>query len=110
MAAILAEPDGARIRGVSIDRISPWPLTESRAFRRETCTRCWRRSRLQVGSEERGLVLAYNEANREVSIVDRQLLLYRKYSTVRWPWEDLIAEHDKDANFQADDAALQLDA
>jgi hypothetical protein len=36
---------------------------------------------LQVDDEGRGLVLAYNEANREVSVVDRQLLLYRKYST-----------------------------
>jgi hypothetical protein len=24
--------------------------------------------------------------------VDRQLLFYRKYLTVSWPWEDLIAE------------------
>ena len=38
------------------------------------------------------MVLAYNEANREVSVVDRQVLLYRKYSTVQWPWEDLIRE------------------
>jgi hypothetical protein len=65
--------------------------------------------RLQVDDQGRGLVLAYNEANREVSVVDRQLLLYRKYSTVTWPWEDLIAQHDGDADFQADDAP-QLDA
>ena len=47
---------------------------------------------LQVDQDGRGLVLAYNEANSEVTVVDRQLLLYRRYSTVMWPWEDLIAE------------------
>ena len=44
--------------------------------------------RLQVDDEGRGLVFAYNEANREVSVVDRQLLLYRKHSTVTWPWQE----------------------
>jgi hypothetical protein len=47
---------------------------------------------LQIDSEGRGLVIAYNEAEAEISVVDRQLLLYRKYCTVKWPWEDLIAE------------------
>ena len=47
---------------------------------------------LQVDQDGRGLVLAYNDASTEISIVDRQLLLYRRYSTVKWPWEDIIAE------------------
>jgi hypothetical protein len=29
-----------------------------------------------------------------VSTVDHQLLLYRRFATVRWPWEDMIAEAD----------------
>ncbi len=47
---------------------------------------------LQVDAEGRGLVVAYNQAEGEVLVVDRQLLLYRKYCTVNWPWEDLIQE------------------
>lgn len=47
---------------------------------------------LQVDADGRGLVLAYDSQNDLVSVVDRQLLLYRRYATVRWPWEDIIAE------------------
>ena len=50
---------------------------------------------LQVDDDGRGLVVAYNEATAEITIVDRQLLLYRKYCTMKWPWEDLIAEAKK---------------
>jgi hypothetical protein len=58
---------------------------------------------LQVDADGRGLVLDYNESRGEVSIVDRQLLLYRRYSTVSWPWEDLI--HDAEARGEAFDSA-----
>ena len=47
---------------------------------------------LQVDEGGRGLVLTYNEATGDLTVVDRQLLLYRLFCTVRWPWEDLIAE------------------
>lgn len=47
---------------------------------------------LQVDEDGRGLVLAYDTRNELVSVVDKRLLLYRTYSTVKWPWEDLIAE------------------
>lgn len=49
---------------------------------------------LQVDSDGRGLVLAYDSQNELISVVDRQLLLYRRYATVRWPWEEIIAEVD----------------
>ena len=47
---------------------------------------------LQTDADGRGLVIAYNSATEEVTIIDRQLLLYRRYATVKWPWEDIIAE------------------
>jgi hypothetical protein len=49
-------------------------------------------------------VLSYNEATEEVSVVDRQLLLYRKYSTVSWPWEKMIEESSADEDYAADDS------
>jgi hypothetical protein len=110
MAAIMAEPDEALIRGVSINRIfAVAAAREPRVQKGNLHTVLEKIERLQVDDEGRGLVLAYNEANREVSVVDRQLLLYRKYSTVSWPWEELIAENDGDGAFAADDAALQLE-
>lgn len=110
MAAIMAESDNALIQGVSIDRIFAVASgRESRVQKGNLHTVLEKVERLQVDDDGRGLVLAYNEANREVSVVDRQLLLYRKYSTVTWPWEELIALSDADANFQADEAALPPD-
>lgn len=47
---------------------------------------------LQVDKDGRGLVIAFDESCDEITAVDRQLLFYRKFSTVRWPWEDLIEE------------------
>jgi len=40
--------------------------------------------------QERGiapLVLYYNDIARTVSLVDRELLFYRRYSKRPWPWE-----------------------
>jgi hypothetical protein len=56
---------------------------------------------LQVDSEGRGLVLAYDE-KKGVSVVDRQLLLYRRFATVSWPWEEIIEASSQDA-IEADD-------
>ncbi len=49
---------------------------------------------LQVDEDGRGLILGYSPATEEITIVDRQLLLYRLFSTVKWPWEDVIREAD----------------
>jgi hypothetical protein len=103
IAAILGEPDDALIRGVSIDRV--FAVThgrEERIQKGNLHTVLEKFESLQVDDDGRGLVIAYDEAHREVSVVDRQLLLYRKYLTVRWPWEELIAEATADANFQPD--------
>lgn len=50
---------------------------------------------LQVDDDGRGLILGYSQATEEVTIVDRQLLLYRRFATVKWPWEELILEADE---------------
>lgn len=47
---------------------------------------------LQVDEDGRGLVLAYDPQEERLTVVDKQLLLYRRFATVRWPWEDLIVE------------------
>lgn len=47
---------------------------------------------LQIDEDGRGLVLSYNEATDEVHVVDRQVLLYRKYTTIKWPWDHMVSE------------------
>ena len=56
---------------------------------------------LQVDGDGRGLVLAYDPSEEKISAVDKQLLLYRRFATVKWPWEDIIAETpDSDSAYQ----------
>lgn len=47
---------------------------------------------LQMDDQGRGLVISYDPQGEMVSVVDRQLLLYRRFATVKWPWEELIEE------------------
>ncbi len=59
--------------------------------------------KLQVDEEGRGLVIAYDDASQVVYIVDRQLLFFRRYSTIHWPWEELIKDSQNSKSFEADD-------
>lgn len=52
---------------------------------------------IQIDEDGRGLILSYDENKDEVYVVDRQLFLYRKFATVRWPWEQIIHEADQTA-------------
>lgn len=93
MAAILEEPDKHLLRAVNIDRIYEVAhARQARIQKGNLRTVLSNFARLQVDDEGRGLVLAFNESNDDVTVVDRQLLLYRKYATIRWPWETLIEE------------------
>lgn len=93
VAVVLDAIDEELIKGLPIDRIfEKANAREKRIQKGNLKTILEKFESLQVDQDGRGLVLAYNEANGEVTVVDRQLLLYRRYSTVKWPWEDLIAE------------------
>lgn len=93
MAVVLEAPDDDLLSGVGLDHIYDVAhARQSRIQKANLKTILENIQALQVDEEGRGLILAYNEANRTVSVVDPQLLLYRHYSTIKWPWEDLIRE------------------
>lgn len=93
MAVIMNSTDEELTKGLKIDRIFDMAnARESRVQKGNLRTVLERFESLQVDEDGRGLVLSYNSATGEMTVVDRQLLLYRRYATVRWPWEDLIAE------------------
>jgi hypothetical protein len=93
MAVILETPDEMALQGLSLDYVfQKAHAREPRIQKGNLRTVLEKFEQLQVDDQGRGLVIAYNEAEGEITVVDRQLLLYRKYSTVKWPWEDLIAE------------------
>lgn len=92
MAVILEAGDDHLIRGLTLDELfSAAYKRENRIQKGNLRAVLEKFEALQVDADGRGLVIAYNEANSEVSVVDRQLLLYRRYITVNWPWEDVIA-------------------
>jgi hypothetical protein len=93
MAVILDAPDDLALTSISLDYIFQEAHSrESRIQKTNLRTVLEKFEQLQVDGEGRGLVLAYNAVAGEITVVDRQLLLYRRYSTVKWPWEELIAE------------------
>lgn len=96
MATVLSASDEQLIAGISLDEIYVSAhAREPRIQKGNLATVLEKIEFLQVDEDGRGLILAYNEANRELSVVDRQLLLYRKYSTVKWPWEDLVRQAEE---------------
>lgn len=101
MAAIMSADDAALTNGLSAKSI--YVVAHARQVRVQLANLravLMKFPELQVDADGRGLVLAYDSQNELISVVDRQLLLYRRYATVKWPWEDIIAEvGDKDENY-----------
>lgn len=93
MAAILEADDQKLLNGFNLDSIFEVAhAREERIQKGNLRTVLEKFEQLQVDKHGRGLVLAYNDATGDVSVVDRQLLLYRRYLTVKWPWEDMVHE------------------
>ncbi|EMK6954762.1 TPA: hypothetical protein ACGFXT_003355 [Vibrio cholerae] len=95
MAAIVAAEDKLLIEGFTLDEILRIAAArQPRIIKTNLRTVLQKLEELQVDSDGRGLVIAFNDANDEVTIIDRRFLFYRKYVTINWPWEELIKEHD----------------
>lgn len=93
MKAIVEASDNKLQEGFSRDEIfdviSSW---EERIQKGNLGTVLRKLEELQVDSDNKGLVLSYDESTDAVFVVDRQLLFYRKHHTMKWPWEELIGE------------------
>lgn len=93
MAAIMESSDDELTTGLKIDTIFERASARERRVQKGNLRTVLEKfESLQVDSDGRGLVLSYNDATGEMTVVDRQLLLYRRFATVKWPWEDLIQE------------------
>jgi hypothetical protein len=93
MAVIMDANDGFLIDGLNLDVIYEIAKKrQSRIHKHNLRVVLEKIEELQIDEDGRGLVLAFNANTADITAVDRQLLLYRKFSTVQWPWEDLIRE------------------
>ena len=95
MAVVLEADDATLTGGMSIDRIFRQASSrESRIQKGNLRTILEKIDKLQIDDDGRGLIITYDQAQARVYIVDRQLFLYRKFATVKWPWETLIEVAD----------------
>jgi len=104
MAVILNAIDDELITGLSVERIfEEAKRREPRILLGNLKSILAKIESLQIDDQGRGLVLAYNPS-RGISVVDRQLLLYRRFATVSWPWEDIITSPStSDDSLQGDE-------
>jgi hypothetical protein len=58
---------------------------------------------LQADRKIDPLVLSYNDITKTVTLADRELLFYRKYSTAQWPWQSGYAEPEDGEDDDGDD-------
>lgn len=105
MAIIMAESDDSLREGVHLNRLYELAhARQPRIQRGNLRTILEKLDRLQVDKEGRGLVITYNTATQSISIVDRQLLLYRRYATASWPWQEVLDAVDQEEGaYEADD-------
>lgn len=93
VAAILESDDSKLLNGLKLDEIYRIAHARQPRIQSNNLKTILRKfEELQVDDDGRGLVIAFNESNDEITAVDRQLLFYRKYFTAKWPWENVIEE------------------
>lgn len=103
MAVILEQDDASLLKGVDVDvvfrvassregRIQKGNLENALSHIEAIQVNKETEDKISKGNDDRHLVLAFNPATSKTSVVNRDLLFYRKYQTVSWPWEELIRE------------------
>ncbi len=94
LAVIIEEAsDADHMSGISVDDIYQKAVIRQPRIQKSNLKAILRKiDGLQCDNHGRGLVVTYENNDEKVLNVDRQLLFYRKYVTVSWPWEELIAE------------------
>ena len=91
---IIVDADDAKlISGLSRDDIYDIAhIREPRIKKGNLKTVLRKLEEIQIDENFRNIVLSYDESTDSIFTVDRQLLFYRKYLTVKWPWEEMIEE------------------
>jgi hypothetical protein len=91
LAVILDADDAALSRGLHLNDIFVKAnKREPRIQKGNLRTVLEKLDGLQIDEHGRGLIVTYDSFPEIVSVVDKQILLYRRYATVRWPWEEII--------------------
>ena len=93
MEAIVSAPDEALIYGFSRNDIfNITNAKQPRIKKGNLKTVLSKLVELQEPESGHELVISYDESIDAIFVVDLQLLFYRKYHTMRWPWEEMVEE------------------
>lgn len=93
MAVIVSASDAMHMKGIPVDHIFEVSSARQPRIQKSNLKAILSKiDAIQVDEDGRGLIVTYDPDKEQVLNVDRQLLFYRKYLTVSWPWETLIAE------------------
>jgi len=93
LAAIFEQNDTVLMEGISVDKI--FDIAHSRQERiilSNLKSILGKFERLQSLSGNSNSILIYDSLNESVILADKQLLFYRKFSTINWPWQKIIDE------------------
>lgn len=97
MWAIFDSTDDQLISGVDVDTIFSRAHSRQNRIQKGNLRLILKKlDGLQIDDRGKGLVVTFVEQSDSVATVDRSVLFYRKYCTVKWPWQDIIAASDDD--------------
>lgn len=94
MAVIIESTDEELISGLNVKDIHATACKrEERIQLQNLKTALSNLNRLQSDENGRNIILSYSPESGNITIVDKQLLFYRKYNKTAWPWDDLISQY-----------------
>ncbi|MDO4516471.1 MAG: hypothetical protein Q4C76_04965 [Bacillota bacterium] len=97
---IMDSDDKSLLDGISRDSIHEIAYTREPRIKKGNLRSVMRKlEELQLDDANRNLVLSYDESTDSMYAVDRQLLFYRKYLSVKWPWEEMYEDAVKESLF-----------
>lgn len=107
LAAIFEQDDQVLMQGISVDKIFEIAHgRQNRIILSNLKSVLGRFEKIQSLSGNSNPILVYDGQNEFVILADKQLLFYRKFSTISWPWQKIIDESNTDqviAGFESDD-------
>jgi len=90
--AIMEASDDDLIKGLSLDWIYQRARSrQSRIIKPNLRSALKNLKQIQKEGVGRDVIISFDEVANTVELVDRSILFFRKYSTLRWPWEEMAS-------------------
>jgi hypothetical protein len=91
--AIMEASDDDLIKGLSLDWIYQRARSrQARIIKPNLRSALKNLKQIQKEGVGRDVIISFDEVANTVELVDRSILFFRKYSTLRWPWEEMASK------------------